>query len=157
MNHYKTWILILFVSTQFILQAQWLSWFLFKLAYWEPWLFHLLLFNRLVMSNSLWTHGLYSARLHHPWNFPGKDTGVGCHFLLQGVFPIQGLNLGLPYCRHTLYPLSHQGSPNLFHFLFWTIFSADRFQTPWSHLAKGSVQGSGGSSGFLALPTWKWD
>ena len=30
-----------------------------------------------------------------PWNFPGKSTGVGCHFLLQGIFPTQGLNLGL--------------------------------------------------------------
>ena len=47
-------------------------------------------------------------------NFPGKRTGVGCHFLLQGIFPTQGLNLGLsglPHCRHTLYCLSHQGSP----------------------------------------------
>ena len=33
---------------------------------------------------------------------PGKNTGVGCHFLLQGIFPIQGLNLGLPHCRHML-------------------------------------------------------
>ena len=33
------------------------------------------------------------------------------HFLLQGIFPTQGLNLGLPHCRQTLYCLSHQGSP----------------------------------------------
>ena len=45
-----------------------------------------------------------------PWNSPGKSTGVGCHFLLQGIFPTQGLNLGLPHCRQTLYRLSHQGS-----------------------------------------------
>ena len=31
--------------------------------------------------------------------FPGKSTGVGCHFLLQRIFPTQGLNLGLPHCR----------------------------------------------------------
>ena len=31
-----------------------------------------------------------------PWNFPGKSTGVGCHFLLQRTFPTQGSNLGLP-------------------------------------------------------------
>ena len=61
-----------------------------------------------VMCNSLWFHGL---QLLHPWNFPGKSTGVGCHFLLQGIFPTQGLNPGLPRCRQTLYPLSHQGSP----------------------------------------------
>ena len=36
---------------------------------------------------------------------------MGCHFLLQGIFPTQGSNLGLPRCRWTLYPLSHQGSP----------------------------------------------
>ena len=40
-----------------------------------------------------------------------KHTGVDCHFLLQGIFPTQGLNLGLPHCRQTLYHLSHQGSP----------------------------------------------
>ena len=43
----------------------------------------------------------------HPWDFPSKNTGVGCHFLLQGVFPTQGLNPGLPHCRQMLYRLSH--------------------------------------------------
>ena len=42
---------------------------------------------------------------------PGKSTGVGCHFLLQRIFPTQGLNLGSPHCRQALYHLSHQGSP----------------------------------------------
>ena len=42
---------------------------------------------------------------------PGKNTGVGCHALLQVIFPIQGLNPGLPHCRQILYHLSHQGSP----------------------------------------------
>ena len=41
---------------------------------------------------------------------PGKNTGVGCHALLQGIFPTQGLNPGLPHCRQPLYSLSHQGS-----------------------------------------------
>ena len=40
----------------------------------------------------------------------GDSTGVGCHFLLQGIFPAQGSNPGLPHCRQTLYHLSHQGS-----------------------------------------------
>ena len=44
------------------------------------------------------------------WNSPGKNTRVGCHFLYQGIFPIQGLNLGLMHCGQTLYHLSHQGS-----------------------------------------------
>ena len=44
---------------------------------------------------------------------PGKNTEVGCHFLLQGIFPTQGLNPGLPHCRQMLYCLSHQGSPKI--------------------------------------------
>ena len=44
---------------------------------------------------------------------PGKNTGVGCHSLLQGIFPTQGSNPGLPHCRRILYWLSHQGSPYL--------------------------------------------
>ena len=42
---------------------------------------------------------------------PGKKTGVGCHFLLQGIFLTQGLNLGLLHCRQILHCLSHQRSP----------------------------------------------
>ena len=38
----------------------------------------------------------------HPWDSPGKNTRVGYHFLLQGIFPTQGLNLGLPHWRQTL-------------------------------------------------------
>ena len=56
-----------------------------------------------------WAIG-YQAPLG-PWDFPGKSTGVGCHFLLQGIFPTQRLNLGLQHCRQMLYHLSNQGSP----------------------------------------------
>ena len=59
-----------------------------------------------VVSNSLQPHGLYS-----PWNSPGQNTGVGSLLLLQGIFPTQGTNLGLPPCRQILYQLSHKGSP----------------------------------------------
>ena len=41
------------------------------------------------------------------WNSPGKNTGVGCCFLLQGIFLTQGSNLGLLHCRQILYHLSH--------------------------------------------------
>ena len=44
---------------------------------------------------------------------PGKNTGVGCHALLQGIFKTQSLNPGLLHCRHILYHLSHQGNPVL--------------------------------------------
>ena len=43
----------------------------------------------------------------------GKNTGVGCHALLQGIFPTQGWNLGLPHCKQILYCLSHHGSPRI--------------------------------------------
>ena len=42
--------------------------------------------------------------------FPGKNTGMGCDFLLQGIIPTQGSNLGLLHCRRILYCLSQQGS-----------------------------------------------
>ena len=44
-------------------------------------------------------HGLWPARLFCPWNFPGRNIGVGCHFLLQGIFLTQGLNPSLLHCR----------------------------------------------------------
>ena len=46
-------------------------------------------------------------------DFPGKNTGVGCHALLLGIFPTQGLNPRLLHCRQILYQLSHQGSPGI--------------------------------------------
>ena len=60
---------------------------------------------------TLRTHGLQPARLLCSWNSPGKNTGVGSHSLLHGIFPTQGSNLGLPHCRQILYQLSHQESP----------------------------------------------
>ena len=67
-----------------------------------------------VMSNSLQPHGQQPARLLCPWDFPGKNTGVGCHFLLQGIFPTQGSNPRLLYLLHwqaDSLPLRHLGSP----------------------------------------------
>ena len=64
----------------------------------------------MVMSDSLQSHGLQPTRPLCPWNSPGKNTGVGYHFLLQGTFSTQGSNLGLLYCRQMLYYLSYQGS-----------------------------------------------
>ena len=61
-----------------------------------------------VVSDSLSSHGLYPTRLLRPWNFPGKSTGVGCNFLLQGIFRMQELKPSLPHYAQTLYHLSHQ-------------------------------------------------
>ena len=70
-----------------------------------------------VVSDSLRHHGLQPTRLLCPWNFPGKSTGVCCHFLLQGIFPTQGSNPGLPHCSQTLHHLSHQGNPCISRYL----------------------------------------
>ena len=59
-----------------------------------------------VMSYSLRPHGLYS-----PWNSPGQNTGVGSLSFLQGIFPTQGSNPGLPHCRQILLPAEPQGEP----------------------------------------------
>ena len=70
------------------------------------------------MSNSLWPHGLYS-----PWNSPGQNTGVGNRSLLQGIFPTQGSNPGLPHCRQILYQLCCNGSPRI---LEWVAYPFSR-------------------------------
>ena len=62
--------------------------------------------SRLVVSDSLQPHGLYS-----PWNSLGQNTAVGSRSLPQGIFPTQGSNPGLLHYRRILCQLSHQGSP----------------------------------------------
>ena len=63
-----------------------------------------------VVSDSLWLYGWQPTGLLCLWNSPGKNTGVDCHFLLQGIVSTQGSNPGLLHCRQILYPLSHQRS-----------------------------------------------
>ena len=67
--------------------------------------------NRSVVSNSLQHYGLWPARLLCPENFPGKNTGVGCHALLQGIFLTQESNPHLLHWQADALPLSHQRSP----------------------------------------------
>ena len=64
-----------------------------------------------VVSNSLQPHGLQPTRFLCPWNSPGQNTGVGCHSLLQGIFPTQGSKPGFMHCSQIHYYLSHWGSP----------------------------------------------
>ena len=68
-------------------------------------------FSHSVMSVSLRPHGLQSTRLLCPGNFPGKNTGVGGHFLFQGVFPAQGSNPRLFHWQTDSLPLSHVRVP----------------------------------------------
>ena len=76
------------------------------------------MFSHSLVSNTLQPHGLQHARILCLWNSPGKNTGVGFHFLLQRIFQTQGSNLGLLKCRQILYHLSHQGSPERKQFLY---------------------------------------
>ena len=65
---------------------------------------------------------------------PGKNTGVGCHALLQGIFPTQGLNPGLPRFRQILYHLSQQGGPWILEWVASRVSSciAGAFFTSWA-------------------------
>ena len=74
--------------------------------------------RRSVSSSSLQPHVLYS-----PWNSPGCNTGAGSLSFLQGIFPTQGSNPGLPHCRQILHQLSHKGSPRI---LEWVAYPFSR-------------------------------
>ena len=65
-------------------------------------------------------HGPQPASLLWPWDSPGKNTGVGRHSLLQGIFTTQESHPGLLHCRQILYQLSYEGSANG-HFLLSVI------------------------------------
>ena len=96
--------------------------------------------------------------LYSPWNSPGQNTGVGSLSFLQGIFPTQGLNPGLPHYRHILYQLSHQGSPyisivktkplsqvtNIFQLNIWQILSFSHYKI-LPAIDLGSIPGLGRS------------
>ena len=82
------------------------------------------------MSNSLLLSGLLPTRLLCSWNFQGKNTGVGCHVLLQGIFPTQGSNMGLLHHRQILYRLSCQRSPQFSS--AQSLSNVRLFATPWT-------------------------
>ena len=93
-----------------------------------------------------------------PWASPGKNTGVGCHFLRQGIFPTQGSNLGLPHCRQTLYHLSLQGSYRGGWPTNWTSVILKKFSPSWEgsepHITlprPGTQQRDGNPQGI-----WPW-
>ena len=87
--------------------------------------------GHLVVSNSLQTHGPQPARLFCPWDFPGNNTGMGCQFLLQGIFPIQGLNpsLSSPALTNEFLDTAPPGNPriNISLFLQKSIFYWNSF------------------------------
>ena len=70
----------------------------------------LLLFSCQAVFHSLQPHGLQPSRVLCPWDSPGKNTGVGCHFLLQEIFLTQGLYPCLLHWQVDSLPLKHQES-----------------------------------------------
>ena len=85
------------------------------------------------MSNSLLPYRLQPARLLCSWNSPGKNTRVGCYFLLQGIFPTQGLNLGLLYCKQTS-PSKTPGKP------ICTILVINTQEVLWNEIPKAVAE-----------------
>ena len=82
------------------------------------------------VSKSLQTHGLYS-----PWNSPGQNTEVSSLSLLQGIFPTQGLNPGLPHCRCMLYQLSHKGSSGILEWVTYPFSSGSSQPRNWTQVS----------------------
>ena len=86
--------------------------------------------SRSIVSDSLRPHGLYS-----PWNSPGQNTGVGSLSLLQGIFPTQGSNPGLPHCTWILYQLSHKGSPRILEWVAYPFSSESSWPRGWTRVS----------------------
>ena len=86
--------------------------------------------SRSVVSDSLRPHELYS-----PWNSPVQNTGVGSLSLLQGIFPTQESNRGLPHCRRILYQLSNQGSPRLLECIAYPFSGGSSWPRNWTEVS----------------------
>ena len=80
-----------------------------------------------VVSDSLRTHGLYS-----PKNSPGQKTGVGSLSLLQGIFPTQESNPGLPHGRWILYQLSRKGCPRILEWVAYPFSRGSSWPRTWT-------------------------
>ena len=96
-------------------------------------------------------------------NSPGQNTGVGSLSLLQGIFPAQGSNPGLPHCRQILYQLSHKGSPvgsqwtlKILCFLFFLMFTGFKLKCSISFINWIQIQVHPTSTSFKFIKEpWK--
>ena len=125
---------------------------------------------RSVVSDSLWPYGLQPTRLLCPWgDSPGKNTGVGCRALFQGIFPTQASDPGLPHCRRILYCLSHRGSPMILEWVAYPFsrgsslprgqtrssWIAGRFFTRWATREAQKLRLSRANDWTIFLRTWR--
>ena len=70
-----------------------------------------------------------------PWNSPGQNTGMGSLSLLQGIFPTQGSNPGLPHCRQFLYQLSHRRSSRILEWVTYPFSSGSSWTRNWTRVS----------------------
>ena len=100
------------------------------------------------------------------WDSPGKNTGVGCHALLQGIVPTQGSNPVIPHCRQILYQLNYQGSPYIYthtyiyrHIYIWNQDRQGKYQQPqrcrWYHSNGRKLRGTKESLDKVEGGEWK--
>ena len=118
-----------------------------------------------VVSHSFWPHGLQPTRLLRPWDSPGKNTGVGCCALLQGIFPPHGWNTSLHW-RQILYCWAIREAPKDLYGIytnlqnFWVFFNSGCYEIfvlyvfVWVERRHGQglwicQLGSGGAGGVL--------
>ena len=105
----------------------------------EPTVGHLIFITLIFVVKSKWSqsHSIVpdSFRLHGPYSprsFPGQNSGVGSHSLVQGIFPIQGLNPGLPHCKQILYQPSHKGSPRILEWVAYPFSRGSSWPRNWT-------------------------
>ena len=125
--------------------------FVFLFFLWKPYNSNVCAFNifqrslkvKVKLLSCVWlfvTQWTIACQAPPSMDFPGKYTGVGCHFFLQEIFPTQGSNLGPLHCRQALYHLSHQGIPKGFwgypqFFAFFSHYYAVQKLFPPSYLS----------------------
>ena len=109
-----------------------------------------------VVSDSVRPHRWQLTRLPCPWDSPGKNTGVGCHFLLQGIFPTQGSNPGLLHSRQTLLTSEPPGKSKVKEEReeSWpkTQHSKSKDHSIWSHHFMANRWGNNANSDSLYFP-----
>ena len=73
--------------------------------------------------------------LYSPWNSAAQNTGMGNLSLLQGIFPIQGWNQGLPHCRQILYQLSYKENPRILEWVAYPFSSRSSWLRNWTRVS----------------------
>ena len=95
-------------------------------------------------------HGLWPTSLLYPWDSPGENTGVGCHFLLQRIFPTKGSNPGPLHCRQILYHWTTRVFPTFFN-LSLNVESAQMWDL-WGLLCRHHIWAESKNVRMISLP-----